>query len=177
MFESLIDTKQPFTGSQARKVVMGRPQTYMGGDGAAGNSRAAFSRAAADMGRNKAASTLDEYRRKFQATTEQARSEDLLFQQAYGNAAQKMDLERQEASRQQDQAKRQGEAALKHYKSQARQQADQSVLGSVVGAIFGQGNLMRAAPLVGEAWAGGARPFGGFGGSTGGGLMSSLLGR
>jgi hypothetical protein len=175
MFESLIETKSPFTGSQARKVVMGRPQTYMGGDGAAGNSRAAFSRATADMGRNKAASTLDQYRRKFQSQTEQARSEDLLYQQAYGNAAKKMELDRVEAGRQQAQAMRQGTAALDNYRSQARQQAGQNVLGSVVGAIFGQGNLMRAAPLFGEALAGGARPFGGFGGGSG--LMSSLLGR
>jgi len=177
MFESLIDTKSPFSGSQARKVVMGRPQTYMGGDGAGGNSRAAFSRAAADMGRNNTASTLDEYRRKFQAQTEKARSEDLLFQQAYGNAANKLDLNRQEASRQQDQAMRQGEAALHNYKMQARQQAGQNTFGSVIGAIFGQNTLTHAAPLVGQAWAGGARPFGGFGGSGGGGLMSSLLGR
>jgi hypothetical protein len=174
MFESLIETKSPFTGSQARKVVMGRPQTYSAGFGAGEKSRAAYSRAAADMGRNKAASTLDDYRRKFQAQTEQARSEDLLYQQAYANAGRKLELDRIESQRQQDQARRQGEASIKQYKTLARQQADQGVLGNIVGAIFGQGNLMRAAPLVGEAWAGGARPFGGFGG---GGLMSSLLGR
>lgn len=174
MFESLIEAKDPFTGSQARKLVMGRPQSFSAGYDAGGNSRAAYSRAAADMGRNKAAGTLDEYRRKFRTQAEQARSEDLLYQRAYGNARDALEMDALQTRRQQDQALRQGKAAIKQYKSQARQQAQQSVLGNIVGAIFGTNNLMRAAPLIGEAYAGGARPFAGIGG---GGLMSSLLGR
>lgn len=173
MFESLIDTRPAFSGSQARNLVASRPQTYSMGYGAAGNSRAAASRAAADMGRNKAASTLDEYRRQWQRQTEKARSEDLLYQQAASQAVTGLDLDRRQTLRQQEQARRQGESSIKQYKDQARQQANQGVLQGIVGTIFGENNLMRAAPMIGEAWAGGARPFAGFGG----GLMSSLLGR
>lgn len=174
MFQSLIDTRPAFSGSQARDVANARPQTFSGGYGSGGSSRAAASRAATDMGRNKAASTMDEYRRQWQQNTEKARSEDLLYQQAAEQARTGLDLDRRTTIRQQDLALRQGNASFQQYRDQARQNASQGVLQSGLGAIFGQNNLMRAAPLIGEAYAGGARPFGGMGG---GGLMSSLLGR
>lgn len=174
MFQSLIDTRPAFSGSQARDVLASRPQTFSGGYGSGGSSRAAASRAAADMGRNKAASTMDEYRRQYQQNTEKARSEDLLYQQAAEQARTGLDLTRRATIRQQDLAMRSGNAYLQQYKDQARQDANQGVLQSITGAIFGQNNLMRVAPMIGEAYAGGARPFGGMGG---GGLMSSLLGR
>ena len=46
----------------------------------------------------------------------------------------------------------------------------------MIGAVFGSNNAVNAAPLVGNALAGGARPFAGATGGWGGGGSTGLLG-
>lgn len=184
MFQSLITTAEPLSGSQKRAVAT-HPQAFRGAAGAGDQTRDAYSRAMADMSRNSMATTMDQYRQQYQQRAERARSEDILAQRGIRQGQYELDKNRTQLTRQQDTALGQGRQQVQQFRDLARKQAEQQLLNDVIGAVFGTNNAMHAAPMVGSALAGGARPFasvpssmgwGGYGSAGGGGLLSLLMG-
>jgi len=184
MFQSLISTADPLTGSQKRAVAL-HPQAFRGAAGAGDQTRDAYSRAMADMSRNNVATTMDQYRQQYQQRAEQARSGDLVTQRGIKQGQYELNKNRTQLTRQQDLALSQGRQQVQQYRDLARKQSEQQLVNDVIGAVFGTNNAMHAAPMVGTAMAGGARPFGGmtsglgwggYGSSGRGGILSLLMG-
>jgi len=181
MFQSLISTADPLTGSQKRAVSL-HPQAFRGAAGAGDMTRDAYARAMSDMSRNTMATTMDQYRQQYQQRAEQARSTDLLTQRGINQGQYELDRNRTELTRQQDTALGQGRQQVQQARDLARKQAEQQLVNDVIGAVFGSNNAMHAAPMVGTALAGGARPmagmssWGGYGSAGRGGLLSLLMG-
>jgi hypothetical protein len=181
MFQSLISTADPFSGSQKRAATL-HTQAFRGAED---RSRDAYSRAMADMSRNTMATTLDQYRQQYQKRAEQARSGDLLTQRGLQQGQYELDRSRAQLTRQQDQSVSQGREQVQQFRSLARKQAEQQLVNDAIGAVFGTNNAMHTAPLIGSALAGGARPlaglstglsWGGYGSAGRGGLLSMLMG-
>jgi hypothetical protein len=183
MFQSLISTADPFTGSQKRAAAL-HPQAFRGAAGAGDLSRDAHARALADMSRNNLATTMDQYRQEYQRRAEQARSGDLLTQRGIGQGRYELDRNRTQLTRQQDTGLQQGRQQIQQSRDIVRKQAEQQLVNDVLGAVFGSNNAVNAAPMVGTAIAGGARPLGGmsglgwnaYGNAGRGGLLSLLMG-
>jgi hypothetical protein len=175
MFQSLISTAAPFSGSQIRAVTR-HPQAFRGAADAADRSRDAYARAMADMSRNSLASGMDDYRRQYQQRAEKARSTDLLAQRGIAQGKYELDRNRTQLVRQQNTRLREGRQEIAQYRDLARKRAEQQFLNDVIGAVFGSNNAVNAAPLVGNALAGGARPFAGATGGWSGGGSTGLLG-
>lgn len=184
MFQSLISTTDPLTGSQKRAVSQ-PPQAFRGIAGAGDMSRDAYARAMADMGRNSMATTMDQYRQQYQQRAEQARSGDLLAQRGVQQGQYELGKSRTQLTRQQDLGLSQGRQQVQQYRDLARKQSEQQLVNDVIGAVFGSNNAMHAAPMIGSALAGGARPLAGlssglnwgtYGGAGRGGLLSLLMG-
>ena len=171
MFQSLISTADPFSASQKRAATA-VPQAYRGEP-----SRDAFARAMADMGRNNLATTMDEYRQQYQKRAEQARSNDLLTQRGIGQGVYELGKSSKQMVRQQDLGFGRGQQQVQQSRELARKAAEQQLVNNAIGAVFGSNNAMHAAPMIGTAMAGGARPLAGWQGfSGGGGLLSLLMG-
>lgn len=168
MFRSLISTEPPFSGSDLRRVAS-HPQAYRGTD----PSRAAYARGLADQSRNALAGEMDSYRQEYQKRAERARSADLLGQRRVAQGQYELDRGKTQTLRQQDTRFGEGRREIRQYRELARRQADQQLLNDVLGAVFGSNNAVNAAPLIGNAIAGGARPLAGF---SGRGLFGSLMG-
>ncbi len=178
MFQSLISTAAPYSGSQVRAVTR-HPQAFRGGSDAGDRSRDAHARAMADMSRNSLAGGMDDYRRQYQQRAEKARSTDLLTQRGIAQGQYELDRNRAQLTRQQNTRLREGRQEISQYRDLARKRAEQQFVNDVVGAIFGTNNAVNAAPLVGNALAGGARPFAGATrglGGGGSGLFGMLMG-
>lgn len=176
MFRSLISTDDPFTGSQKRAGAM-HPQAFRGGANAGDRSRDAYARAMADAGRNTASGSFDAYRQAYQKRAEKARSGDLLAQRQIGQGQYELDRNRSTLTRQQDTRLREGKQEIQQFRDLARRRAEQQLVNDVLGAVFGTNNAMNAAPLLGNALAGGARPFAGATQSFGrSGLLGMLMG-
>jgi len=171
MFQSLISTADPYSGSQKRAVST-HPQAYRGDP-----SRDAYARAMADMSRNNLATTMDQYRQQYRQRAEQARSNDILAQRGVGQGGYELDRTRTQLMRQQDMGQSQGRQQVQQARDIARRQSEQQLVNDAIGAVFGSNTAVSAAPMLGTALAGGARPFGGWQGySSGGGLLSLLMG-
>lgn len=181
MFQSLISTTDPLTGSQKRAVSQ-HPQAFRGSAGASDLSRDAYARAMADMSRNSMATTMDQYRQQYQQRAEQARSNDLVTQRGIAQGQYELGKNRTQLTRQQDLALGQGRQQVQQYRDLAKKQAEQQLVNDVLGAVFGSNNAMHAAPMIGSALAGGARPmaglsgWGGYGGASRSGLLGMLMG-
>ena len=182
MFQSLISTADPFSGSQKRATSM-HPQAFRGMANAGEQSRDAYARAMSDMSRNSLAGGMDQYRQQYQQRSEKARSGDLLTQQGISQGRYELDRNRSQLTRQQDTRLREGQQEIQQYRDLARKRAEQQLTNDVLGAVFGSNNAVNAAPMVGNALAGGARPFagltsswGGYGNAGRGGLLSMLMG-
>jgi hypothetical protein len=167
MFESLISTTNPYSGSQKRAVST-HPQAFRGDP-----SRDAYARAMADMSRNTLATTMDQYRQQYRQRAEQSRANDILTQRGLGQGRYEMDRNRTQLTRQQDTARRQGRQQTQQFRDLARKQSEQQLVNDVIGAVFGTNTAVSAAPMLGTALAGGARPLAGY---SSGGLMSLLMG-
>jgi hypothetical protein len=179
MFQSLISTADPLSGSQKRAAFM-HPQAFRGMAHAGDQSRDAYSRAMADMSRNALAGSMDQYRQQYQQRAEKARSGDLLAQRGVAQGKYELDRNRSQLTRQQDTRLREGRQEIQQYRDLARKRAEQQLTNDILGAVFGSNNAVNAAPLVGNALAGGARPLAGvtstWGGGGRGGLLSMLMG-
>jgi hypothetical protein len=179
MFQSLISTTDPLSGSQKRAAFM-HPQAFRGMAHAGDQSRDAYSRAMADMSRNALAGGMDQYRQQYQQRAEKARSGDLLAQRGVAQGRYELDRNRSQLTRQQDTRLREGRQEIQQYRDLARKRAEQQLTNDVLGAVFGSNNAVNAAPLVGNALAGGARPLAGltstWGSAGRGGLLSMLMG-
>lgn len=178
MFESLITTGNPITGSQMR--AMGKvPQTYRGQNAGGSQSRDAYSRAMADMGRNQVMGAADKATAEYRQRAEQARSADLMAQRQVDQGRYALGKEKEQITRQQDTKYREGRKQLKQYRSLARLRAEQQLANNAIGAIIGTGLTAALAPTIGPALAGGAGLTGAFGltgaGGAGSGLFSGLL--
>ncbi len=107
------------------------------------------------------------------------RPTDLLTQRGIAQGQYELDRNRAQLTRQQDTRLREGRQEIAQYRDLARKRAEQQFLNDVVEAIFGSNNAVNAAPLVGNALAGGARPFAGATrslGTGGSGLFGMLMG-
>jgi|APCry1669188879_1035177.scaffolds.fasta_scaffold79554_2 hypothetical protein len=181
MLQSLISTTDPLTGSQKRAAAA-VPQAFRGSANAGDASRDAYARGLADMSRNTLSTAIDQYRQQYQQRAEQARSNDLVYQRGIGQGQYELDRNRSQMIRQQDLALSRGQQQVQQSRDLARKQSEQQLTNDVLGAVFGSNNAYHAAPLIGNALAGGARPFagisgwGGYGGGGGGGLLSLLMG-
>jgi hypothetical protein len=179
MFQSLISTADPLSGSQKRSAFL-HPQAFRGMANAGDQSRDAYSRAMADMSRNTLAGGMDQYRQQYQQRAEKARSGDLLAQRGAAQGQYELDRNRTQLNRQQDTRLREGRQEIQQYRDLAKKRAEQQLVNDVLGAVFGSNNAVNAAPLVGNALAGGASPLAGLTGAWGstgrGGLLSMLMG-
>lgn len=183
MFQSLISTAEPFTASQKRAATL-HPQAFRGAANAGDLSRDSYARAMADMSRNSLATTMDQYRQEYQKRAEQARSTDLMTQRGIGQGQYELNRNRTQLTRQQDLGLSRGKQQVQQSRDIVRKQAEQQLVNDVLGAVFGSNNALNAAPMVGTALAGGARPFAGmsalgwgaYGNAGRGGLLSMLMG-
>lgn len=175
MFQSLITTGNPITGSQMRSIGK-MPQTYRGASGGGNQSRDAYSRAMADMGRNQVTGAADKSMAEYRQRAENARSADLMAQRQLDQGRYALGREKDQITRQQDTKYREGRRELKQYRNLARLRAEQQLTNNAIGAIVGTGLTMALAPTIGPAMAGGAGLFGAGSAASGGGLFSSLLG-
>jgi hypothetical protein len=169
MFESLIDARQPFSGSQMRSLGNQYPKAPVYGASSGDRSRSAYSGALADMGRNKGQRTMDEYRQEFMKRAEKARSGDLLQQQDARQNRYALGVKGAMARSDQDMQKYLAGKQARQYSDLSNMQIDSRAFGDVLDATVGGNVLDHFAVQSGQAIAGGARPFGG------GGLMSLLL--
>jgi hypothetical protein len=179
MFQSLISTADPLTGSQKRAAFQ-HPQAFRGAAHAGDKTRDAYSRAMADMSRNSLSGEMDQSRQQYQQRAEKARSGDLLVQRGVAQGRYELDRNRRQLTRQQDTRLREGQQEIQQYRDLARKRAEQQLVNDALGAVFGSNNAVSAAPLVGNALAGGASPMAGLTSGLGtagrGGLLSMLMG-
>lgn len=187
VYSSSIPTSTGITGSQARQATS-IPTVYRGGGDAASLSRDANAHAMALMGSNQQANTLDQYRQAYQVAGEQARSQDIANQRQHDLDRYGFDIGVNRAQRQQSQQHSRNLRDIQNMRRNAAKGFQSQMMSASLGAVFGSNLLGNLLVPAGQAYAGGARPFGGGilgsltgfgggGGGGGGGLFGGLLRR